>query len=175
MRVSVRKKLSYSIRAISFCNSNQINPRYTAKDRTHQGAVLRLFIIREENSIQHFSISSVQVFAILRRISARSGRTADGVTESSSIPIAKNVGRSSRSAASSPQIPIHIPASCAASAAFTRPAVLQGGADRKICRDHSIACHTPACIGSGRLSPPRRNPPLRQGHPQQEQKPVFRS
>ena len=69
---------------------------------------------------QHSSASSVQVFAMLLRIAARSGSTAEGETDSSSIPMARKVGSMLTSAPSSPQMPIQIPALWAASAAILR-------------------------------------------------------
>ena len=52
------------------------------------------------------------------RIFFLSGNTIAGDTDSSSSPIFRNSSVSSRSAPSSPQIPIHFPSACALSAAI---------------------------------------------------------
>lgn len=71
-------------------------------------------------SAQDISRSRVQRFAMLLRRAARRGSTAEGATLSSSMPMARKVGSRSGSAPSSPQIPIQMPASWAASAAIFR-------------------------------------------------------
>ena len=53
------------------------------------------------------------------RIRSRSGNTATGDTDNSSIPIARKVSSRDRSAPNSPQMPIQMPALCAASAEAT--------------------------------------------------------
>lgn len=52
------------------------------------------------------------------RMAARSGRTEDGETDSSSMPMARKVSSRETSAPSSPQMPIQMPAAWAASAAI---------------------------------------------------------
>ena len=68
--------------------------------------------------ILFYNSSGASVVVSIERIADRSGSTADGETESSSIPIDRKVSISSASAPSSPQMPIQIPALCAFSAAM---------------------------------------------------------
>ena len=60
--------------------------------------------------ILFYNSSGASVVVSIERIADRSGSTADGETESSSMPIDRKVSISSASAPSSPQMPIQIPA-----------------------------------------------------------------